>query len=280
MPETYKCSICGKECSGLNGLMLHKAMAHPDKMKHVNPEVPMIEPVKTIETKILSDPLEDRYNYAELNERLRRMEQMQRFQPFQQSQPEFNDPDLAKLDKILSLYMKVGLVKQLQSSGVSDVVGTIKAVKSLNDDDDYEEPEQEQDLLTALLLGVAGKYLGADLSGVKIPASQNVPGGLSNPSPPGYQVPMAGTSHGEIPSSAVNSGLNPQPAVPSDNMNLPPEKVVLEMEDRDLKVLLKPHVKSAKQINLTKEQALHGIFNIYPNFPEERFNKLWDELMK
>lgn len=66
----------------------------------------------------------------------------------------------------------------------------------------------------------------------------------------------------------------------NQNMNnLPPESELLSMNDNDIVKLLIPYRNQMKQLKLTQEQAYQNILNFYPNFPEERFNKIWSLLL-
>lgn len=263
MAKIYKCSICGKECSGLNGLALHNSLAHPDK--------PTIEGVpirqKQLEKTVVSDS-ELMFDREDFDIRLQNLEKMARVGV--QTTPSYQD-EFSQFDRMITLFTKIALFKQLMGSGEQNSLkNQIEFQKFLDQRDDYEEEEAQPDVdpMQFLLMAFASKALGIDLSGLKIPVSQNVGGIGSNPPNPPYYGTFTGNET-EVPIKNV----------PSDNMRLPPESEVLAMSDEDLKKLMKPHVKMAKQIKLKKELAYQSILNYYPNFPEERFDKIWNELM-
>jgi len=64
--------------------------------------------------------------------------------------------------------------------------------------------------------------------------------------------------------------------------SLPPEQAILEMTPERIYQLFKDNpqfdlaMKMIKSGRITKEQAYQNILAIYQNFPEDKFNKIWD----
>lgn len=65
----------------------------------------------------------------------------------------------------------------------------------------------------------------------------------------------------------------------NDNMQLPDEEDLLKMSDDDILKILQPFVEKIKLFHITKEKAFENIKMSYPNFPYDRFEKLWIKLM-
>ena len=100
MTQIFKCSYCGVDCKGLNGLALHNAMKHGQVVGQTSAGQP-IDPIdhdrssmigQTFnKTMIEPQPLERRMDYDELNARIYQLESMLKIrQPQIQASDDFD----------------------------------------------------------------------------------------------------------------------------------------------------------------------------------------------
>ena len=270
MTQIFKCSYCGVDCKGLNGLALHNAMKHGQVVGQTSAGQP-IDPIdhdrssmigQTFnKTMIEPQPLERRMDYDELNARIYQLESMLKIR-----QPQIQASD--DFDRVLNQMTKVMMIGQLsQSLGSAKTNDALSIVKFLDgrEEETEEEPENPMNFIISAL---ASKLLGVDLSGLKLPTSQNT----------------QNATFAKVPAGVGKASPNPQPTPVSiqkkevENMQLLPESELLKMNDYQIAEMLKPNMKIVKSMNLSKEQAYQNVLSFYSNFPEDRFNKIWKML--
>jgi len=248
MPTIYKCGICGQECKGLNGLMLHKLHAHPEEIEKKaeipeNPEEYLDDDDLEIEHdpfakaywKREHTPEEKQYDTYELYSKIHRLENIIRKL---RNQPEED----STFDKLLNQFTKIAMIKQLTGNSGNEILSQMMAFQKFLDS---RELPQEDDIATSLI-----KTLVPEIVKKKSDVNQT-----HTPNKEGVKTP-------------------PFPQLEGDN-TLPTEKELLEMSDYKIAELLRPNIEMVKSLKLTKEQAYQNMLAMYPNFPEKRFDTVW-----
>ena len=245
MATIYKCGICGKECKGMNGLMLHKMSAHPKEIQKSQTisEEPEDYYDEEEDLKLQQDPFsqaywnrphsdeEKRYDTYELNDKIHRLENIIKRQRLRPN----NEDD--EMDKMLNRFTKIAMIKQLIGGSSNEMFGQMMNFQKFIDG---REPETQEDILSGLIKNIVPELIKKK-------------------------------SDVEKPSDILQTKED-------DKKMLPTQTELLAMTDCEVIEILRPNMKMVKSLKLTKEQAYANLLNYYKDFPKDRFDIIWSRL--
>jgi len=242
----YYCEICGRTFSRKQNLAMHMNTHKKEKLM-IDPvgEPPLTSKVKMLESAVEelstgTPPVGYRSVYG-----YNRM-------PIEERKED-------SFDKMLRQFMQIMMIKQLASSTNSSMFGDMMKFQAFLDGREMgEDQDENSDILSVLIKAIAGDNpIGAIMDKKKV-------------------NPMTQTLITDTPIKSVQEV----------NRTLPLESDLLKYTDKEIVEFIQSEPKyqqyeeAIKNGTIKKDFLFQQLLAMYPNFPKERFDNIYEELIK